>query len=179
MLLAAAAQVFEQEGYFETTTNKIAERAGVSIGSLYQYFPNKEALVVALAEQYLRDVEVRVAATFRRMAEERSTLETLLWELVRLIVDARNPDLFRELFERSPRSPELLTLLRDTQRRTARRLSGELCRVGVTMDDPDATSLLVVQGVSAQVAGSVLPAPDQERAARVRQVVDLWLRALA
>ncbi|QVQ50183.1 TetR/AcrR family transcriptional regulator [Spiractinospora alimapuensis] len=179
VLLEAAAQVFERDGYSATTTNRIAARAGVSIGSLYQYFPNKEALVAALAEQYLHDAEARVSATFHRLAEERSTLETLLWELVRFIVDARRPDLFRELFERSPRTPELLALLRDTQRRTARRLTGELWRVGVVMDDPDATSLLIVQGMSAQVAGSVLPASDAERDTRVRQVVDLWMRALS
>lgn len=39
-ILDGAAQVFGQLGYAGTTTNKVAERAGVSIGSLYQYFPS-------------------------------------------------------------------------------------------------------------------------------------------
>ena len=52
-ILEATAQVFEQYGYAAGTTNRIAERAGVSIGTLYQYFPNKESLAVALLEDHL------------------------------------------------------------------------------------------------------------------------------
>ena len=51
-ILGAAAQVFEARGYASGTTNRIAETAGVSIGTLYQYFPSKEALVVALLGFY-------------------------------------------------------------------------------------------------------------------------------
>src|SRR5262245_21790233 len=43
-ILGATAQVLEGIGFDAATTNRIAERAGVSIGSLYQYFPNKEAI---------------------------------------------------------------------------------------------------------------------------------------
>src|SRR5882672_1291741 len=48
IILAGAARVLEQGGLAGFNTNLVAEQAGVSIGSLYQYFPNKEALVVAL-----------------------------------------------------------------------------------------------------------------------------------
>ena len=54
-ILEAAAQVFTELGYAACTTNKIAERAGISIGSLYQYFPNKDAIIVSLTEQMFRD----------------------------------------------------------------------------------------------------------------------------
>ena len=52
-ILAAAARIFADAGYSATTTNHVAEAAGVSIGSLYQYFPNKDALLAALEEQHL------------------------------------------------------------------------------------------------------------------------------
>ncbi|MFN0246720.1 MAG: TetR/AcrR family transcriptional regulator [Kofleriaceae bacterium] len=51
-LIVAAQRVLEQHGVDGLTTNRIAEVAGVSIGSLYQYFPNKEAIVAALTDRY-------------------------------------------------------------------------------------------------------------------------------
>ncbi|KRF01878.1 TetR family transcriptional regulator [Frateuria sp. Soil773] len=50
-MLEAAAQILESQGIDAFNTNLVAERAGVSIGSLYQYFPGKEALLVALMQR--------------------------------------------------------------------------------------------------------------------------------
>lgn len=55
-LLDATAQVLVERGYARTTTNAVAERAGVSVGSLYQYFPNKDALVAALHDRHVQGV---------------------------------------------------------------------------------------------------------------------------
>jgi AcrR family transcriptional regulator len=52
-LLDAAARVFAAEGYVAATMNGVAATAGVSPGTLYQFFPNKESMAEALAEQYL------------------------------------------------------------------------------------------------------------------------------
>jgi AcrR family transcriptional regulator len=51
-LLEAAASVLAEMGYDAATMTEIAERAGASIGAVYQYFPNKEAIVQALRIQY-------------------------------------------------------------------------------------------------------------------------------
>ena len=51
LILMAAGDVLERHGFDGYTTNAIAERAGVSIGSLYQYFPGKDAITVALIER--------------------------------------------------------------------------------------------------------------------------------
>ena len=51
LILEAATRVFIEEGYEAASTNKIAEKAGISVGSLYQYFPNKEAIAAALYDQ--------------------------------------------------------------------------------------------------------------------------------
>ncbi|WP_144143502.1 TetR/AcrR family transcriptional regulator [Paraburkholderia sp. BCC1884] len=60
-VLEAAAQILETQGFEGYTTNAVAERAGASIGSLYQYFPNRDALTVALIERetgpLLADIE--------------------------------------------------------------------------------------------------------------------------
>jgi AcrR family transcriptional regulator len=55
-LLRAAATVFGRCGYHETTTNAIATEAGVSPATLYQFFPNKEAIASALASMYAREM---------------------------------------------------------------------------------------------------------------------------
>lgn len=52
-ILEAAAQVIAREGPQGLTTNRVAERAGVSIGTLYQYFPDKAAIVLAAARREL------------------------------------------------------------------------------------------------------------------------------
>lgn len=56
-LLDAAAEVFAEAGYAKATTNAVAARAGVSPGTLYQFFRNKEALAEGLAERYRTALE--------------------------------------------------------------------------------------------------------------------------
>ncbi|MFY3002091.1 TetR/AcrR family transcriptional regulator [Achromobacter xylosoxidans] len=51
-ILQATARVLAEHGYAGTNTNRIAETAGVSVGSLYQYFPNKNALIAALHDRH-------------------------------------------------------------------------------------------------------------------------------
>jgi AcrR family transcriptional regulator len=66
-VLEAAAQILERGGVAAFNTNAVAERAGVSIGSLYQYFPGKDALLIALMrrekERFRDDAAAAVAAT--------------------------------------------------------------------------------------------------------------------
>lgn len=52
-ILRAAARLLVKDGWHRLTTNRIAERAGVNIASLYQYFPNKEAIVVELQRRHV------------------------------------------------------------------------------------------------------------------------------
>src|SRR5947199_4525789 len=52
-ILRATARILVKDGYDRASTNRIAQAAGVSIGSLYQYFPSKEALVSALVDEHV------------------------------------------------------------------------------------------------------------------------------
>jgi AcrR family transcriptional regulator len=58
-LMEAAAEVLAEDGYEAATMKAIAKRAGASIGAVYQYFPNKEALVYALRNQYADEMSER------------------------------------------------------------------------------------------------------------------------
>lgn len=65
-IVEATGQVFERGGYRRTTAAKVAERAGVSVGSLYQYFPDKEAMIRAFFERRLaEDIELMQAVAVR------------------------------------------------------------------------------------------------------------------
>ena len=61
-MLDAAAHILVEAGYEGFNTNKVAEQAGVSIGSLYQYFPNKAALLAALRHRHARQMQEMVSA---------------------------------------------------------------------------------------------------------------------
>jgi len=61
-ILGAVERILEKHGTSRLTTNHVAELAGVSIGSVYQYFPNKESLVGALQDKYSEDTLGRMRA---------------------------------------------------------------------------------------------------------------------
>jgi AcrR family transcriptional regulator len=69
-MLEAAIRILEKDGIEGLTTNAIAAKAGVSIGTLYQYFPNKETILDALADHELRAMAGRVMATMQDPALE-------------------------------------------------------------------------------------------------------------
>jgi AcrR family transcriptional regulator len=99
-ILEAASQVFESRGYAAATTNRIAERAGVSIGSLYQYFPNKDAILVALTHRHLAEGTALLGPPLARL-EAGEPWEEVLPEVVDAMVamHAVAPMLHRCLFE--------------------------------------------------------------------------------
>lgn len=71
-IFEAVAQILEREGEGALNTNRIAERAGVSVGTLYQYFPNKTAILVAMAKTEMAAItadSVRSAAKARTRAD--------------------------------------------------------------------------------------------------------------
>lgn len=67
-LLDATAKVLIEEGWEKASTNRIARIAGVSVGSIYQYFPNKEALVLALARRHANQMTALLARTVAELS---------------------------------------------------------------------------------------------------------------
>jgi AcrR family transcriptional regulator len=63
----ASIQVLLSIGYRKLTTTRVAERAGVSVGTLYQYFPNRQALIRAVLERYLTEMSASIQADCRSL----------------------------------------------------------------------------------------------------------------
>ncbi|WP_168221281.1 TetR/AcrR family transcriptional regulator [Actinomadura sp. WMMA1423] len=102
-ILEAATRVLSERGYDGASTNRIARAAGVSNGSLYQYFPNKDAIVIAVLDRFAD----RIAD---RLGEEIEATMRLPWqEAGRALLDAQirlfeeNADLLRIIVEQVPR----------------------------------------------------------------------------
>ena len=112
--LDAGARVFAEFDYPAGTTNRIAAEAGVSIGSLYSYFPDKDAIVTSLVRRHIDDGIAEIGG--RLATPDLSSLK--LEERTRLFVEATvaihegDPALHRVLFEEAPRSAEVVAELR-------------------------------------------------------------------
>ncbi|MFJ4623844.1 TetR/AcrR family transcriptional regulator [Streptomyces sp. NPDC088812] len=106
-ILTAAAHVFAEYGYAAGTTNRIAEHARMSIGSLYQYFPNKDAV---LAELLIRHIDRGTWTRADQLDLSPGTLEEVARTLVRDAIDNHrdDPQLLRIMIEEAPVSRELL-----------------------------------------------------------------------
>lgn len=102
-LIEATARILMKEGYDRASTNRIADAAGVSIGSLYQYFPGKEALVAAVIDRHTQGMMQVVRNALVKVAMR--PIEEAARELVRVMIDAHrvNPKLHRVLVEQVPR----------------------------------------------------------------------------
>ena len=129
-ILLGAAQVFEACGYAAGTTNRIAKRAGVSIGTLYQYFPSKEALAVALVERHVDDTDRRLHEWVGHICSEEHGLHEALRDYVTGMVElhSRQPRLQHILLEETPLPERVHDALLDAERRAAKTMT-ELLQV--------------------------------------------------
>jgi AcrR family transcriptional regulator len=85
-ILEAAARILEERGLDGFTTNHVAERAGVGIATLYQYFPDKEAIVLAIAEQERDRLTEALGQILARASE--AGREATVRAIVRMMVQA-------------------------------------------------------------------------------------------
>ena len=94
-ILDAVLRILKREGNRGVTTNRIAEVAGVSIGSVYQYFPDKRAIFAALHERHIEQIDRMVERTLVEHAASRLT--ELMMALIEGMLEAHRAD--PELYE--------------------------------------------------------------------------------
>jgi AcrR family transcriptional regulator len=160
-LLDATAYVLIREGYARASTNRIAKAAGVNIGSLYQYFPSKDALVAALIDRHLDEIARVVGAG---MSETTGfPVGDAVGALVRahLAIHARNPKLHRALLEQVPRTERLNPIARFRARMIdlVRAFLAER-RAALRVADLDFAAFVLVNAVDALTQAAILERPD-------------------
>ncbi len=101
-ILEATAHILIHEGYSKASTNRIAEKAGVSIGSLYQYFPNKQALLETLCQRHINQMIELLARQLQNTLGK--PLEDAIPEIVKAMLEAHalEPELHRVFLEQAP-----------------------------------------------------------------------------
>ncbi|HZP06423.1 MAG TPA: TetR/AcrR family transcriptional regulator [Terracidiphilus sp.] len=182
-ILEATTRVLIKEGYDRTSTNKIAAVAGVSIGSLYQYFPSKEALVAAVSERHSQEVLQLMRSTLAKVAAH--PIAVAARAFVSAAIDAHrvNPKLHRLLAEEVPRigrlenieaiNQDVYALIRDHL---------DAHRSEINVADLEVATFICVTAVDALTHAAVLRRPDiladQKASEFVSEVTDLVLRYL-
>jgi AcrR family transcriptional regulator len=151
-VVRAAAQVFATRGYAATTTNHIAERAGVSIGSLYEYFPSKDALLVALMEAHLAEGETILERAATEATAAGEGLDRVVARFIRAMVTfhAQDRALHRILFEEAPLPRHVRRRLTDVETRVIALVETFLrAQPETTTRDPALAAAVVVHAVEA------------------------------
>jgi AcrR family transcriptional regulator len=143
-ILGGCARVLEHGGYESLTTNRVAEAAGVGIGTLYDFFPNREAVVVALAEARLERLASDVQQALAQAADldAYAALDLLIRRIVRAVADDRA--LYRVLL----REAKFVRHHRGTRRALASffelgELAARRARGRVALPDPPADAWVI------------------------------------
>ncbi len=178
-ILSATAQVLVRHGYEGANTNRIAVAAGVSIGSLYQYFPSKEALVAALIERHSEAMwRLTVEGTARVVGK---ALPEAAREVIGAIFAAHavDPKLHRVLREQVPRVGALRQIGDVTDRCTAL-VHGYLDarRAEITPRDTALAAFVIVQIVEALAHAAFERPEDLASGALLDETTSVVLRYL-
>jgi AcrR family transcriptional regulator len=158
-LVEAAARVFVKEGYAKATTNRIAEAAGVSVGSLYQYFPSKDAIAVELLRRYREGLVALISD--RLPLATRETFAEVVRDLLRDLLRAEgiNPALHRVLIEQVLRTSARKEML-GFEERLEEVIRSALRNAGVLDEDHhDLVSFILVRVVLSVVQSVVVDRP--------------------
>jgi AcrR family transcriptional regulator len=172
-LVEATARILVREGFEKTSTNRIAEIAGVSVGSLYQYFPGKEALVAAVIDRHNEEIMGIVRAAFTEVAD--LPIDKAVRKLVTVAIEAHriNPKLHRVLAEQIPRTGQLKDVEAfNREIHTLVRAYLESCRKEMRKIDLDVATFICVSTIEAVAHNTVLQGAEMLSEKMVRTLVD-------
>lgn len=175
-ILDAAARIFGEHGYAHGTTNRIAEEAGLSVGSLYQYFPNKDAILVCLAERHVAEgkalVQDRLAATLP------TGVAPMLRQVVEAMIDLHRSAgrLHQVLFEEAPRPAPFLLELHELEDLLVATVADVLrADPSVAVADHEVAARMLVVGIESYVHRMVATfRPPLEPAVLADELVELY-----
>lgn len=178
-LIEATARILVRESFEGVSTNRIAEEAGVSIGSLYQYFPSKEALVAAVIDRHHDELMEVARGTLAEVVA--LPMEQAVRRLVAVAIEAHrvDPKLHRVLAEQIPRTGRLKNMeLFNRENYAMFRSYLERHRDEIRSVDLELASFVCVTTVEALTHRAVLHHPEVLSEERSATLVDEATRLL-
>ena len=177
-LLEAATRVFVKEGYAKATTNRIATAAGVSVGSLYQYFPSKDAIAVELLRRYREGLLELIGA--RLGSATPATFAAVVRELIGELLRAEgiNPALHRVLIEQVLRTCARAEVI-GFEERLESVLAKAMRAAKIELADPDLAAFVLVRVVLSVVQSAVVDRPRYKTPALADELTRLVLAYLS
>lgn len=182
ILLDAAAKVFARHGFAHGTTNRIAARAGVSVGSVYEYFSNKESMLLALSERHVTEGEA-VLRSFDPTMTVELPLEVATGLLIRGVASLHENDraLHRVLFEEAPRPPQFARRLKEAENLAVSRVADFIrLHPETKKHSPETQARMAVRLVESLIHRWAADPADQSLDALVSELTELvtgYLRA--
>jgi AcrR family transcriptional regulator len=146
-VLEAAAEAFREGGLDGANVNRIAARAGVSVGSLYQYFPSKEAILVALLQRHTEGALERVGEALERGRD--APLADAVRAVVSVLIEVHVSPIDRALARELDRIGRLEEMERAIDARAGTAVAAFLREraAEITVRDPELTAYLLVRMV--------------------------------
>ncbi|HWB76811.1 MAG TPA: TetR/AcrR family transcriptional regulator [Nannocystaceae bacterium] len=178
-MLEGAARVFDREG-LGATTNRIAEAAGVSIGTLYEYFPDKESLLLALGERHLDTAVAAVRELAQRWeTQPPATIAAVMRDWIELLAEQhrRHPSMHALLAHVVERVPAVLTRALQLQSDVVAMLSFAVRRLRPQLGELELRAQLIVFVSGEVVHGPMLAARDEAEATRWMAQLEAMLSA--
>jgi AcrR family transcriptional regulator len=177
-ILDATAQVLVSDGLDRASTNRIAHVAGVSIGSLYQYYPNKQALIAAVVDRYAEEEVALLGESIVSLAD--LPIRSLVPAFLTRMLDAheRDPALLRVILQQAMHLgiERMVGLEAQAHALLAGWIQSRADEVDVP--DPEATAQVLSTAVTSIAHARVLGTVTLDRPTLERELTQMTLRIL-
>ena len=182
-ILNSALQLFCEKGYYNTTTNEIAQRAEVSIGSLYSYFKDRDTIFFEILEKYHEKFEL----VKNDVLSDHNLLNTDSKAWLRLIIEnlikvhEESKELNRELNVLSYYNPKVAEILQEQRRKTLQTTIGYFMQFqnNLNSEDIEATAIVIFDLISTTVDRIVFGKNEIDRERLINAAIDIVCRYLS
>lgn len=182
-ILNSALQLFSEKGYYNTTTNEIANRAEVSIGSLYSYFKDKDTIFLEVLDRYQDKFEIAKNEIISNLnflkTDNKAWLRVLIENLIKVHEDSK--ELNRELNVLSYYNPKVAEVLEEQKRKTLQATISYFMQLknDLNSEDIEATAIVTFDLISATVDRIVFGKNEIDRERLINAAIDIVYKYFA